>query len=330
MTTTVSSIGTSSRDYSTIAAWEAAAPADLVSSTTIWKGECYNDSEFTVTSTITLSGSTSNSSYYKWLTAATGQSFADHANKLTNALTYNQTKGVGVITTTAYVGVISLAENYALVDRLQIKQNNSAEASAIACTATATTDKCIIDATSIVVTISSAALTLTNSVLIKRNTPYKAIACNYSGVSTIRNCTIVTTGATGNGFTSTGGATSTIIKNCAVLGFTSTFAGTYSASSGYNATDAASAPGSNNQTSLTYASQFQNVTAGASDFRALSTGSLKNGTPDTTYTGGLDIVGQTRDATTPYIGCWEVVSAAVFKAIFNNPILQAVKRAGYF
>ena len=67
-TTVVKSIGTTGRDYSTLQAWEDACPANLVSDDKIWKGECYNDSEFT--SGLHVSGITTDSTRYVWLTAA--------------------------------------------------------------------------------------------------------------------------------------------------------------------------------------------------------------------------------------------------------------------
>ena len=59
------------RAYSGLTGWGAACPADLVTSTTIWKGCCYKDSDFN--ETLKLSAATSNANYYQWLTAPDGQ-----------------------------------------------------------------------------------------------------------------------------------------------------------------------------------------------------------------------------------------------------------------
>lgn len=63
-------IGTSGRDYSTITAWEADCPSDLVAVNQIWQGVCYNDSAFN--EQVTISGPNTNGSCYIWLTVASG------------------------------------------------------------------------------------------------------------------------------------------------------------------------------------------------------------------------------------------------------------------
>jgi hypothetical protein len=75
---TTSTIGTASRNYSTIQAWHDAF------STGGWIGECYNDAEFV--EDVTMTGKTTSATDYIELRTASGQSFRDHANKLTNAL----------------------------------------------------------------------------------------------------------------------------------------------------------------------------------------------------------------------------------------------------
>lgn len=59
------------RTYKTISAWEAAAPANLVTSDMIWKGVCYDDGVFV--DQVKIQGSITDSSHYKWLTVAEGQ-----------------------------------------------------------------------------------------------------------------------------------------------------------------------------------------------------------------------------------------------------------------
>ena len=115
VTTVVKSIGTASRDYSTLQAWEDAAPANLVTADQVWKGECYNDSTFTAG--VTISGITTDATRYIWLTAAAGQSFADHPE---NALDYNAANGVAI---SAYdVCIVSSVVNVK-IDRLQTTEN---------------------------------------------------------------------------------------------------------------------------------------------------------------------------------------------------------------
>jgi len=70
-TITVKAIKASGGDYTTVAAWDAAAAADLVVADEVWKGEMYDEvyDEFNVT----IAGSTTDATRYKWLTANSGE-----------------------------------------------------------------------------------------------------------------------------------------------------------------------------------------------------------------------------------------------------------------
>src|SRR5262245_24237165 len=122
-TTVTKTIGTAGgRDYSTLQAWEDACPADLTSVDQIWKGEAYNDSEFTAA--LAVAGITTDSTRYPWLTAATGQSFQDNANVRTNALRYNQSNGVGLQANVNYAnGVIDVYITFFRLTRFQVKNS---------------------------------------------------------------------------------------------------------------------------------------------------------------------------------------------------------------
>lgn len=344
-TTVVKTIGTSSRDYSTIAAWEAAAPASLVAVDEIWQGECYNDSEFLVTSGISISGITVDSTRYVRLTAASGQSFADNASKLTNALAYNQSNGVGIRTATNYVVLLTISVDYTHFDRLQISRAASLGTDHVISAVSRTGlqfSQSIVDTigstgTYCLAINSNTGSTAVNSLILTRGTSSGINASYSSGTPGIYNCTVVKTSDKSGGtgiFNAGGGFSNLTVENCAVFGFTTTgSSGTYHAGSDYNAVTDATSPfgGTHNQTSLTYASQFHTITPNTSaDYRALSTGSLGNGTPDSTHTGGVDIVGQTRSSTTPYIGAWEVVSTVSFLPRQGLNVNQAVNRASTF
>src|SRR5215472_13375284 len=86
------------RDYSTIAAWFAALPANLVTDGNNQEGDCYNDSEFFSNSDhiAFFTGHTTDSSHIITLTTGAGQSFRDNASVQTNALRYNQSNGVAL------------------------------------------------------------------------------------------------------------------------------------------------------------------------------------------------------------------------------------------
>lgn len=325
-TTVTKSIGTSSRDYSTIALWEDDTDnTSLVAADEIRVGECYNDSEFT--SGFTIAGATTDATRYRKLTAASGQSFYDHANKLTNPLTYDQTKGVGIKSTVNFATAFCLlSEDNSTVERLQMLGANSSGSNGVfSITTNSVVRNCIIKATATRQQGNNQSATL--SIIFALG---KAINCAIiadaaatgwgvkmaylSAGAGLYNCTVV--GASDGSFvSSTAIATvsaNAVVKNCAVFGpWTSITSGTFAAASNYNATDAGSIDGANSLSSLTFASQFQVVTVSGEDFRAVGAGSLDGaGTPDSTNTAGLDIIGQTRDVSTPTIGAWEVVAAA--------------------
>ena len=309
------------RDYSTIALWEDATDIDLVATDQIQQGELYNDSEFSLSAEVVFAGSTVDSTRYRVLTTAAGQSFMDDANQTTNPLRYDQSKGVGIKGIGSYLGgTLSVQEAWFRMSKIQMQRSGGWYAIYSYPAGGQQYLNMLIECTSTgqgifhIETLDNGKAV--NCVVIDRTT---------NGVQTLRvqyafatggifNCTVVrpsdkTTGGIGIIFNSGGNVK---IKNCAVFGFTTNFSGTAASGSGYNATDSVTAPGSNNQTSLTYASQFQAVTDASRDYRAVDTGSLDlNGTRDQTDTNDLDIVGQSRSITTPTIGCWELVVASV-------------------
>lgn len=307
-TTVTSKIGATNSpttmDYSTLQAWEDACPANLVTDDKIWKGECYDQGEFTGTSTrLTISGETTDATRYVWLTCAAGASFKDKAGVRTTALAYNASNGVAIRVTSVSGITISIATNNTLVEGLQAAYNGAYGQSAIGVSGTGVrVSQCILKNFSTAggqaaQGVQSAVFT---NCLLEVGVNGNAQRGQYFG------CTFVRTGtAGGTGVSSQ--YNQAVLKNCAVFNFTTLKSGTLAAGSDYNATDLATAwgTGSNNLNSLTFASQF----VSSSDFRAVDTGGLKAGTPDSTNTPN-DITGFARDATTPYIGCWEVVAAA--------------------
>lgn len=59
------------RTYSTMTTWESASPASLVTDDSIWKGVCYNDSNFN--EQLSIAGITTDTTRYAWLTSADTQ-----------------------------------------------------------------------------------------------------------------------------------------------------------------------------------------------------------------------------------------------------------------
>lgn len=325
-------IGTTGRQYSTIAGFEAAIPADIVSSDETWTGECYNDSEFSERPD--FAGATTDATHWIKLTAAAGQSFADHADKLTNPLRYDQSKGVGLALTGSYGnGWNNTGQNDLTIERIQSKQAGNGYGPAMSATRSLIRDW-IHEQQSASTGISTpkginivCITTVSGADGIRMTTGYE-----YYGCLAVR-CSDVAT--TGTGFSGTYSPTGITIRNCASFGFATAFyaGAAYSGSAGNNCTDAASAPGSSNQVSKTFANQFVSTTTSAKDFR-LKTGSdcVGNGFTDATNE-PTDIVGTTRPQGSAYdIGPWELaagITATVNQATETDlaqPIAWAPKK----
>lgn len=304
-TIVVSSIGTTGRDYSTLQAWEDACPANLVSADQVWKGECYNDSEFTAG--VTISGQTTDSTRYVWLTAAAGQSFKDHASVRTNPLTYDQSKGVGLKGSSAFTAIISSNVN-TQITRLQIWNTTAYGSQGVVIYANASrVEDCVIrndyaGAYCLRFDSGSTAYAI-NCVFIVANSDSGSTAAN-SGV--LINCTAVRPSSFSAGGTAFIRYYGLSVKNCAAFGFTTFRSGTGSSyyTGSYNASDcAADAQDTNSTGGLTFANCFENTT---NDFR-LKAGSplIDAGNTDATNAPN-DITGTARDATTDGdIGAWE-------------------------
>ena len=313
-TTVVKTIGTASRDYSTLQAWEDACPADLVAVDQIWQGQCYNDAEFTAG--LTVAGTTTDATRYKELTTAAGQSFSDNASVQTNALRYNQANGVAISVAGGYSTGITVTDINFRMSKVQVKVSSDAYAYNNNTASTAhVLDKCILQqAGSNGACVRLRGGTLSNSLLSKNSagTSKAAITGAYGG-ATLTNCTIVrpTTYAVGGTAVAAGSSFSFSLKNVAVFGFTADTSGTISATTCYT-DDATPTTGF---TTVAYntstGSGFQNTAVTTADFR-IKTGSalLDVGTTDTTYA-ATDIAGTARPQGSAYdVGCWELVVAS--------------------
>lgn len=310
---TISSIGTTGRTYSTLQAWENAAPANLVTSTDTWEGECYNDSEFTsTTNTLLISGITANATYYVELRCATGQSFRDNASVRSNALDYAQANGVAIRTSGNYYAAIDCRVNYTRFKDLQIKCDGAGNASAIGLSIAndfVTVSNCIVKTARIGLSGASNGNGTYYNVLVIGSGAYDLFGLGRTGTqgAVAIGCTVVKTGTTGGTAFALGNYNTRTIIDCAGFNCTNFTTGTATdaGSSGYNCTDLATAFGSTgNQVSKTFANQFVSTT---NDFRVLAGADLiNNGTTNANI--DPDISKTTRSGT-PTIGCWEYVSA---------------------
>ena len=329
-TTVTSSIGTTGRDYSTLQAWEDACPANLVTADQVWRGECYNDSEFSAA--VLISGITSDSTRYLDLTAATGQSFQDHANVRTNALRYNQSNGVGLAVSSLYGTLINTQVSYTRISRLQVK-NTAANGRTVMDLSFGSVGQTwrdlILESARPNATDYPAGggigLTVINCVSINLDssgTGCGFVSYNLGGDGVFLGCTIVrpsdlTIG--GTGILRSYGAP--VLQSCAVFGFTDPVqaSGSWGASSKNNATDAASGlPGSSNQHSVTYSQStpFTDADKDSLDLRAIAATSLiTNGFYD--GASAPNDISATPRADPPTIGAWEVVAAVAVSLLWG-------------
>jgi hypothetical protein len=299
-TTITATIGATSSpvtpDYTSLQSWEDAIPANLVTADEVHVGECLDQGTFT--SGLTIAGQTTDATRYIHLKCASGASFKDKAAVRTTALRYNTSNGVAIET----AGVaITCAIAFTRFEGLQVKRTGyGGDGGFAASMANGDIHQCIIHGT------TPHANNNTSTKI--RNTLFEVPSggSGPNGQSQLHGCTIVC--VANNGVNGMGSAyDARVVKNSAVFGFSAFANGTPAAGSDYNATDLSSAEtGSNNQVSLTFADQFESST---NDFRAKSSGSLDlNGTPDSTNL-AADISATARHASTPTIGCWEVVAA---------------------
>lgn len=325
-TTVTSTIGTAGRNYSTLQAWEDACPANLVTDDKIWRGECYNDSEFASGSgtLLTIAGMTTDATRYVELTAAAGQSAFDHASVRTNPLRYDQSKGVGLRAHTSYSGhaVLDSVPN-TRISRLQVKSTTTTGA-AIACQTNVVHLKDVFLETTAhqrCVTESGNGSTFYNLVAfvhaISTGATTFGTIHNYYGFTAV-GCTVVLSsdGAPGssaksNGFACASGGK---IQSCAIFGFFKPTDGTFDTGNCFNnATNNASGlPGSSNLHSVSFSqtTPFVDADKDSLDLRAISGTSLIDaGVRDATNAPN-DISGTARD-TTPTIGAWEISSAVI-------------------
>jgi hypothetical protein len=313
--TVLATIGTNGRNYSTLAAWAASIPATLADA---YVGQCYNDSEFASSSgtLLTLSGHTTSATNTITLTTGPGQSFADNANRQTNALTYNRANGVGISGSAAYNPVISIADANVILSKLQIRA--AVDKSSVLYTQGAINflfDGCIIDGagsgSGYGPVLGNGSGSARNCLFVLRQNTTYGIINAAGGYLYFYNCTFVVPsdfGANAIGINSN--YQSGIIENCAFFGLKYVTFGSTAFTLTTCMTDVAAPPAG--CTTVAYANQFVNNTNAAGDWRLKSGATMIDaGTTDTAdIPAAIDIVGTTRPQGGAWdIGCWEFVQS---------------------
>lgn len=321
MGTVTNSIGTASRDYSTLAAWAAALPANLVTNGNSYVGECYNDSEFSAG--VTLSGNTTDSTHTITLTTHAGQSFRDNASVQTNALRYNQSNGVGIRTTANYATPIATSVVNCTFSNLQCKSSGANATIFIDSTGGSAVSfmNCVSEISSgLGLNANNSAPTSTNCLWYMHQSGAEFCFSGYAS-AIFANCTIVNTSGGGGTLHQNAGSGGSRYTNCAFFGWTTLHTGGGALTGSFNCSDVAITFGTNNQASKTFANQFVSISNTTGDFR-LKTGAdcLDTGLTDTAdIPAANDIAGTSRPQGSAWdIGCWELVVAGT--VAFNDPL----------
>lgn len=331
-TTTVKTIGTTG-DYSTIQAWEDAAPANLVTSDVIYRGELQNQN---FTAGAVISGQTTDATRYMELTTVAGASFRDNANVQTNALRANSANGAIISVSANYGSGLTLNTYNVRISNLQISctgspasyallQNDSSSQSHLI-------DFCILES-GFRCELGGNGTKVRNCLITKTGANASAaIARIRNGVS-CTNTTFVTTHATAttNAILFSYASTATF-KNCYLGGdnvWTASGHAPTTVTTSY-CNDSTSLPTGFTTAAFSTSSgaYFQNITAGSHDFRIASSSTLIDvGTTDATNAPN-DIAGTARPSGSAYdVGAWEYVSSGGTQAL--TPSLFSETNAFY-
>lgn len=314
------------RNYRSLSAWASYVNALTLSAAEV--GECYNDSEFTITTTVTFGGwaSASSTNTVK-LTCAAGQSFSDNANVQSNALRYNVSNGVGIRMTSSYTAALSVTGNFFIMEKVQIKNRLTGTdagrgvgwggGSGTFQTSIVQTYSGNSGATPGPLRVTGGSNIFQNLCLIEggngRGIDDVSYAANtYTDIVVVN----VSGSSTREGF-NVSGANNAVVTNTAVAGFSTDYSGTAKNTSSKNATDKGAFGGTNfgtsGQVSLVATTEWYSVTSGSEDLR-LNTTSAKLKDNGATVGPSTDIAGTSRPQGSAYdIGCWELVvsSAAI-------------------
>lgn len=309
-------IGTGSRDYTSFASYASYLDGlDTLSEPEV--GECYNDGEMTVSSTVTFTGFVTSSTNTVTIRPASGHAFYDHADKATNPLRYDQSKGFGIACSATFANCFIIQVDHMKFIGLQIRMTSSVGKSALYMNTSSFDgtlyERCILensaDGNDLGAYDGLAALragTADRLAIILRSNG-TGISHSYPGSVTVKGCTVVTVSgvtSTRAAFRKESGGT-VILTGNAAFGFNSFNIGTFSSSSSHNGSNSTIGFGTNNQESLTYADQFESNADSTRDFRLKSGATLiDNGTGS-----DPDIVGQAVSGSARDIGAWEFQSA---------------------
>lgn len=318
------------RDFTTVPLWVASLPVDLVANGSAQVAEVYDDAEYSyATSIATLPNTyTTSAACNIVIRAAKGRSFKDHANRLTNRLAYDPTKGAAILCTGFSTNnPFQITANNVTVEGLQVKSTNGSGAAGFITGANSFIKDCIIETT--VTNATTTILQLVGAHAINVTLVQKHATGGLAGIQgksggSMTNCTVVRPNnfATfGRAFTADlpGGVT---VKNCAAFGWTDfTFVSNSGTITGSNNVTSSPVAFTGDIVNAVYADQFQQPSSADSieDFR-LKAGSVCINAGVLTATNQYDIVGTYRQ--TVDVGAYEIEEIA-------NALLVVGPNAGF-
>lgn len=297
-------------DYTTIADWIAAIPANLVTVDEVWRGELLNQAFSVAGQVFNITGKTTDSTRYIELTTAAGCSVFDDVNVRSNPLRYNPDFGARIIRTTTYGYTGQASAPYTKISGAQIINASSGANAGAALYATGAgidIDRCVLESSSILASDGTMYLAygkVRNSLIVQRDTLAASIISRlYQGASAYNCAFVATSGVLTNGVQCDYG--SPVLKNVYIGGATNpTSGGVTPTKTNCFASVAA--------TGFTLAplstATFVDVADATRDFRLASGSALIDaGVADATNS-PTDITGTAHDATTD-VGPWEYVAA---------------------
>lgn len=238
-TTITKTIRASGGDYTSITAWEAAEQGDLVTLDQIKVGECYNDWPTGKVETVTIDGSTTDSTRYMILTVASGHGHNGIPKSgfyLTNSVAF----GATLTTNDNYIKIIGLDVENTSVNGDAIRQGGSESSVSIINT--------IVKGGRAGVNNLRVSVTLANCLAYSSGTGFY---CGTFQTPKIYNC-VAANNTTGFNLADGSGDD---IRNCVAYNNTTNYTGSFAAASTNNASSSATddAPGANSVWNITSA-----------------------------------------------------------------------------
>jgi hypothetical protein len=321
-------VGLTGRDYSTFAAYATYVNALTFSANEIC--EVYNDGGAVADTTAVTIGGYTPAGFTLTIRAASGQGFADNANRLTNALRYNASNGAALTNSIYGADGYYFSGANITVTGLQFQTTTGGASSVVRGANSAVLNRCIFSKDNgggYVVVQGATPLTINDSLLMHKGSGRGlSISANFVANS----CTIANSG-TGDVGIHDNYSDSPVVKNTLVYGFTTDFDTAAGSGTTNNATSKASFGstgwGTSGQVSVS-TSDIESATSGSEDWR-IKSGSTKLPALGVASVGsGFDVVGKARSGSSPSIGAWESAAAAALAKSYIT--LQAVKNASFY